>query len=89
MSKVVNGIWFQTSAFWGSGWYLPKVFGRDLGRVTQAEDGTWEGWKDQLPSKGRPKAADVTGCKTRQDAAEALRELWEDSHGPAPKPPQR
>jgi hypothetical protein len=86
--KVTNGIWFQTSSYWGSGWYLPMEFGRDLGRVTRADDGTWQGWKDKYPVKGRPKAADVTGCKSRQDAAEALRELWDDSHGPAPRPPR-
>jgi hypothetical protein len=57
-------------------------------RVSKAGGGTWQGWKDKYPVKGRPKAADVTGCKSRQDAAEALRELWDDSHGPAPRPPR-
>jgi hypothetical protein len=65
---------------------MPKVFGRDLGRVTKEDDGTWSGWKNMLPHK-EGERADVTGCKTRQDAAEALRDLWEDSHGPAPAPP--
>jgi hypothetical protein len=82
-------IWFQSSAYWGPGWWMPKEFGRDLGRVHRnAETGLWEGWKDQFPPKGKPQAADVTGCATRQDAAEALRDLWDDSHGPAPSAPE-
>ena len=79
--RNTSGIWFQTSAWWGPGVWLANIPGRDLGRVAQ-EGRTWSGWKDKYPPRGSARAADVTGCRTRQDAAEALRDLWEDSHGP-------
>jgi hypothetical protein len=89
MSKILNQIEFQTSDYWGAGVWTVHVFGRDLGRVSQCETpgccGGWHGWKDVLPRRQGP---DVKNVKTRQEAGEALRDLWEDSHGPAPQPPQ-
>lgn len=82
MSWPVNGVWFTTSTWWGPGVYLVQTFGRDLGRVARETDGTWSGWKESRPKPGSGREADVEGIRTRQEAGEALKELWEDSHGP-------
>lgn len=81
-----NGIWFTRSRYWGSGVWFAHEANRDLGRVSQDEEG-WQGWRDKYPGPpGSSNKPDVKGVRTRQEAAEALHDLWNETHGPAAPP---